>query len=271
MSPHIDFWITALHEIQQDDTSDSKSSYSQQLVDIPGHLRGACWKIIAGSGLKASQYPDHYFSVTLLERVRVDRNPDIEGEIRRDMNRTFPHHKFFRDRNSLGQDELFTLLRGYSIHHREVGYCQGMGFIGAMLLTYMSLEDSFWMLVTLMDDYGMAGLYKPGLPMLEVYLSQLNETVRRELPELHSHFQSHGIELSMFASQWLMTIFIVNFEFENSSKIFHLLILNNYKIILKISIKLLKLNLKNLLNLKLFENILNYLNSIKFSPDILTD
>uniref|UniRef100_A0A7S1BC73 Rab-GAP TBC domain-containing protein n=1 Tax=Corethron hystrix TaxID=216773 RepID=A0A7S1BC73_9STRA len=46
-----------------------------------------------------------------------------------------------------GQTMLRRVLRVYSIYDRDVGYCQGMSFITAMFLMYMSEEDTFWMLV----------------------------------------------------------------------------------------------------------------------------
>ena len=35
---------------------------------------------------------------------------------------------------------LFQNLRAYAIYNEEIGYCQGMGFICALLLTYMGDE-----------------------------------------------------------------------------------------------------------------------------------
>ena len=46
-----------------------------------------------------------------------------------------------------GQASLRRVLKAYSVYDREVGYCQGMNFIAGMFLTFMSEEDSFWLLV----------------------------------------------------------------------------------------------------------------------------
>ena len=45
-----------------------------------------------------------------------------------------------------------------------VGYCQGMGFIVALLLLYMPAEDAFIILTRLCSDekFNMSGLYSPG-------------------------------------------------------------------------------------------------------------
>ena len=46
-----------------------------------------------------------------------------------------------------GQASLRRILRAYSVHDRDVGYCQGMNFIAGMFLTFMTEEEAFWLLV----------------------------------------------------------------------------------------------------------------------------
>jgi len=45
-----------------------------------------------------------------------------------------------------GQESLRRLLTWYAALDPEVGYCQGMGFIAALLLSYMIEEDAFYCL-----------------------------------------------------------------------------------------------------------------------------
>ena len=42
-----------------------------------------------------------------------------------------------------GQGALRRVLRAYSLYDTEVGYCQGMNFIAAMFLTFLSEEEAF--------------------------------------------------------------------------------------------------------------------------------
>lgn len=46
-----------------------------------------------------------------------------------------------------GQASLRRVLRAYSLYDTDVGYCQGMNFIAATLITFMEEEEAFWMLV----------------------------------------------------------------------------------------------------------------------------
>ena len=59
--------------------------------------------------------------------------------IRRDIARTYPEHDFFKEKDGLGQESLFHVMKAYSLHDREVGYCQGSAFIVGLLLMQVLL------------------------------------------------------------------------------------------------------------------------------------
>jgi hypothetical protein len=51
----------------------------------------------------------------------VSHSPDsIDLEIMRDLNRTFPNHVFFHQRQGPGQQSLFHVLRAYSALDKQV-------------------------------------------------------------------------------------------------------------------------------------------------------
>jgi Rab-GTPase-TBC domain len=55
-----------------------------------------------------------------------------------DIARTERDHALFVHRFGVGQAQLFNVLRAYSIFNSEIGYCQGMSGLTAMLLTKLS-------------------------------------------------------------------------------------------------------------------------------------
>merc|ERR1719367_2619383 len=109
--------------------------------------------------------------------MRKAKTAPCEGDIVRDINRTFPKHVLYRDKHGLGQVQLLNVLRAYSVFNAEVGYCQGMGFICGVLLMYMCEDDAFLMLCSLLENYRMAGLFMPDLPLLNKYFFQLQQLV----------------------------------------------------------------------------------------------
>ena len=48
----------------------------------------------------------------------------------------------FKKKDGAGQESLFNVMKAYSIHDREVGYCQGSAFIVGLLLMEVSGRTS---------------------------------------------------------------------------------------------------------------------------------
>eukprot|EP00164_Ancoracysta_twista_P007120 GFYU01010055.1.p1 GENE.GFYU01010055.1~~GFYU01010055.1.p1 ORF type:complete len:400 (+),score=74.13 GFYU01010055.1:145-1344(+) len=222
---------------------------------IPDRLRGLVWQSISKSRDFVTQNPGLYQSLLLKETSAM------EADIHRDISRTFPKHVFFRERDGMGQRSLFNVLRAYSIHDPVVGYCQGMGFITALLLLYMSEEDAFWMLVCLMQRYNMTGLYKPGLPQLTLYLEVFGDLTRIYFPQLSMHFEANGITTDMFASQWFITVFTYNFPFATVIRVWDIYLNEGIKMVFRVGLGLLKLLQEDLMAAP-FEKILKMLKNV---------
>lgn len=223
---------------------------------IPDILRGAVWIKLTSSRESSTSALKRYAELRLME------NAPCEAEIVRDINRTFPNHVMYRDKHAFGQDSLLSVLRAYSVFNPEVGYCQGMGFICGLLLMYMDEEDAFLMLVTLLEDYGMAGLFRPGLPLLNKYFFQLRRLISEHLPRLSRHLQEQGVEPTMYASQWFMTVCIYKFPFESVCRIWDIFLSEGVKIVFRVALAILKINEEALLR-ESFEGVLNI---VKLGP-----
>lgn len=220
---------------------------------IPEFLRGSVWQKLALSRELLQKYsPDVY------EVMRKQKDAPCESDIIRDINRTFPKHVLYRDRQGLGQMQLLNVLRAYSVFNPEVGYCQGMGFICGLLLMYMREDDAFLMLISLLENYRMAGLFMPNLPLLNKYFFQLQRLLEIHMPLLHSHLSAQGVEPTMYASQWFMTVCVLNFPFATVVRVWDIFLAEGVKIIFRIALALLKLNQECILS-ESFEQIIQIL------------
>ena len=87
---------------------------------------------------------------------------EIDEIIRRDVHRTFPELPHFNLPEK--RAALFNILKAYSLHDLEVGYCQGMGFVAGILLLYLPDEWAFQMLCQLMSEQhiNLRRFYLPG-------------------------------------------------------------------------------------------------------------
>lgn len=60
------------------------------------------------------------------------------------------------------QEDLYKILKAYTIHNPRDGYCQAMAPIAAVLLMHMPAEQAFWCFVSICEKY-VQGYYSPGL------------------------------------------------------------------------------------------------------------
>ena len=71
----------------------------------------------------------------------------------------------------------------------------------------MPEEDTFAVLVKIMQDYRMREMFKPSMAELGLCMYQLDTLIQEHIPELYVHFQSQAIHTNLFASSWFLTLF----------------------------------------------------------------
>lgn len=220
---------------------------------VPEALRGRVWSHLAGSSQMLLNNPGVYHQ--LLQTARVP----CEETIARDIGRTFPRHSLFRDRSSLGQCALMNVLKAYSLHDPEVGYCQGMGFLSAMFLCYMPEQQAFWLLVACLNHkrYGLADLYRPRMPKVPEVTFVFQGLFKQLMPQLSAHLENEGLHPTMYLTQWFLTLFTYNFPFEFVTRVWDAFLHEGWKVIYRVALALLKTSQKTLLNSK-FEAIMEY-------------
>ncbi|XP_022254208.1 ecotropic viral integration site 5 ortholog-like isoform X1 [Limulus polyphemus] len=180
-----------------------------------------------------------------------------EKVIRRDIARTYPEHEFFREKDGPGQEGLFNVMKAYSLHDREVGYCQGSAFIVGLLLLQMPEEEAFAVLTRLMEDYRLREMYKPSMAELGLCMYQLESIVQELIPELHIHFQSQSFYTSMYASSWFLTLFTANLPLQLASRVMDLFLSEGMEMIFRISVAILQFCKEDLIQLDM-EGMLKY-------------
>ncbi|KAJ8677381.1 hypothetical protein QAD02_013168 [Eretmocerus hayati] len=130
-------------------------------------------------------------------RMLITKESSCESVIPRDVNGTFPAHDFFKK----------TRSEAYAVYEGEIGYCQGLRFLVASLLLHMPGEQTFCVLVRLMNNYGLRDLYKDRFDNLRMRVYRLNCLMEDQLPDLYKHFCHLRIETHMLAAQWFLTLF----------------------------------------------------------------
>lgn len=158
---------------------------------------------------------------------------------------------------------LKNVLGAFCIREMDIGYCQGMNFLAGLFLLFMDELASLRTLTAMMhgEKYRFAQIYKPGLVNVRMFFFQLNRIILSVLPKLHRRLQEEGIQVDMFASSWVMTMF-VSFEpmpLQGLLRIWDLFLVNGWEIVFQLATCLLYRKQKELLSLD-FAEMLERLN-----------
>jgi len=196
----------------------------------------------------------------------LSQQPGVEGEIARDVTRTFPDRILFRVKTGLGRQMLFNVLVALAMYEPRVGYCQGMNFVaGVLIVVALGFETQrnpteelalatnglspekqkrfeshvFWIMVSFLQHFHMHELWRPGVPQLKLRIFQFEKLVSSKLPKLHAHFDSIGLAPDFFASQWFLTLMSYNMDIEQLVRVWDVFMLDGWKTIFKTGIAIL--------------------------------
>ncbi|XP_041446471.1 ecotropic viral integration site 5 protein homolog isoform X6 [Xenopus laevis] len=207
---------------------------------IPHHFRAIVWQLLCNA--QDMPIKDQYCDL-------LKMTSPCEKLIRRDIARTYPEHDFFKEKDSLGQEVLFNVMKAYSLVDREVGYCQGSAFIVGLLLMQMPEEEAFCVFVKLMQDYRLRELFKPSMAELGLCMYQFECMIQEQLPELYVHFQAQSFHTSMYASSWFLTIFLTSFPLPIATRIFDIFMSEGLEIVFRAGLAVLQMNQTELMQL----------------------
>ncbi|SMR41503.1 unnamed protein product [Zymoseptoria tritici ST99CH_1A5] len=166
---------------------------------IPLPLRGVVWSSMAGAREKVLE--DAFDKL-------VHEKSSYEGIINKDVGRSFPGVELFRDAEGEGQKMLGRVLKCFSLQDKDIGYCQGLGFLVGPLLMNMGEREAFCVLVRLMDHYSLRPSFLPSLSGLHMRIYQFSSLLQQHHSKLHNHLTELGIEPA-YLSQWFLSCFAV--------------------------------------------------------------
>ncbi|KAL7370772.1 hypothetical protein ABVT39_010677 [Epinephelus coioides] len=218
---------------------------------IPLQLRGEVWCLLLDIPKIKEEKKDFYEK--LKARAR-GLSPDIR-QIDLDVNRTYRDHIMFMHRYDVKQQALFHVLTAYSMYNTEVGYCQGMSQITALLLIYMNEEDAFWALVKLLSGqkHAMHGFFIPGFPKLMRFQEHHDRVLKKMMPKLKQHLDSQEVFTSLYTMKWFFQCFLDRTPFTLTLRIWDIYILEGERVLPTMSYTVLKLHKKHLMKLSMEE------------------
>ncbi|XP_044288524.1 ecotropic viral integration site 5 protein homolog isoform X2 [Varanus komodoensis] len=213
-----DSWILWGRIVNEwEDVRKKKEKQVKELVrkGIPHHFRAIVWQLLCSA--QNMPIKDQYSEL-------LKMTSPCEKLIRRDIARTYPEHDFFKEKDSLGQEVLFNVMK-------------------------MPEEEAFCVFVKLMQDYRLRELFKPSMAELGLCMYQFECMIQEQLPELYLHFQAQSFHTSMYASSWFLTIFLTSFPLPIATRIFDIFMSEGLEIVFRVGVALLQMNQAELMQL----------------------
>ena len=239
---------------------------------IPHSIRPKVWKYLAASSKdQTTETRRRLLTCTeegsdgqkiyndLLSRGPVN---ECSNQIKLDIFRTFSSHSLYVEENGNGQQRLFNVLLAYSYWNPHIGYCQGMSFVGAALLMFMSEVETFWLLDWMFSEKRSGDYYIHSMKGILNDSQLLDSLIRLVYPLLHSHLSGQGIHPLMYSTPWFMTIFTHLPSWYTILRIFDYFFIEGPAAILRFSLAILHVCQESLLDIEKLDLILPLLQNI---------
>mmetsp|Transcript_14961 Transcript_14961/g.30402 ORF Transcript_14961/g.30402 Transcript_14961/m.30402 type:complete len:719 (-) Transcript_14961:2494-4650(-) len=223
---------------------------------IPSGMRRLVWPTLLRAGAR---------SVTLggkfQEFIAKELPQDVEHTIEVDVVRTMPEHRlFWAGGAQIGVESLRQVLRAYAVYNPDIGYCQGMSSIAAILLMHSNSEqEAFFMLVEFMEKFGFIEIFLPGFPGLWFWLEQFRILAQKFTPDVVKKLEDLGVAAELYADKWFITALAYNFPHAILFRLWDIMLIEgNTKILFRSALATLKGSTSIILSMG-FEDVLPFL------------
>ncbi|GAB7331496.1 hypothetical protein MBLNU13_g02897t1 [Cladosporium sp. NU13] len=246
----LEFWTALVQDYPSTAARLPTLTTSKIRAGIPPPLRGVVWASMAGARDRSLE--------DAFDRLLDEKSP-YEGIINKDVGRSFPGVDLFRDAGGEGQKMLGTVLKCFSLHDKDIGYCQGLGFLVGPLLMNMGEREAFCVLVRLMDHYSLQQSFLPSLSGLHMRIYQFSALLKQLYPELSDHLTNMGIEPA-YLSQWFLSCFAVTCPLPMLFRMYDVIFAEGAnETVMRVALAIMRRNEQKLLASSEFEEVMHLL------------
>ncbi|KAJ8253526.1 hypothetical protein COCON_G00201380, partial [Conger conger] len=227
---------------------------------IPSSLRARAWQLLSNSAELLESNPGKFEE---LEREPGD--PKWLDIIEKDLHRQFPFHEMFAARGGHGQQDLFRILKAYTVYRPEEGYCQAQAPVAAVLLMHMPAEQAFWCLVQICETY-LPGYYSAGLEAIQLDGEIFFALLRRVCPMAYRHLKKFKIDPILYMTEWFMCIFSRTLPWACVLRVWDMFFCEGVKVVFRVGLVLLKLTLGSVEKLKELQGMYETMERLRNIP-----
>ncbi|KAH1263931.1 TBC1 domain family member 2A [Glycine max] len=204
---------------------------------IPPVLRPKIWFSLSGAAKKKSTVPDSYYD-DLTKAVEGKVTPATR-QIDHDLPRTFPGHPWLDTPE--GHAALRRVLVAYSFRDSDVGYCQGLNYVAALLLLVMKTEeDAFWMLAVLLENVLVNDCYTNNLSGCHVEQRVFKDLLSKKCPRIATHLEALEFDVSLVTTEWFLCLFSKSLPSETALRVWDVIFYEGAKVIFNVALAIFK-------------------------------
>ncbi|CAD2108189.1 hypothetical protein YYG_01210 [Plasmodium vinckei petteri] len=253
----------------------NRVSMTCKLLFVEVHSINNLKQLYKNKFIKNSQRKFIWKAILLAENIYMNeeqyselqkKNSSYDNIIEKDIGRTFPNNPYFLNRKEDIQSKLSNILKICSLYFKDIGYCQGMNYVAAiLLLVFQNNLDAIRCFIALLKGFNLKGMFIYKFPQLKKIIYQLNILIKAYMPKLFYYFKRKKIKIDFFCINWFMTLFSQDLSFENTLKLWDMFFLFGIKILIKFSLAILYHHQQKILTMS-YDQALIFLKSITKLP-----
>ncbi|KYQ93991.1 regulator of chromosome condensation domain-containing protein [Tieghemostelium lacteum] len=184
------------------------------------------WKMVESSAGILQNYNDnlgshHHYS---LDKGNSPTNNEYLGKdiellkhsigynlsmIEMDLPRTFASFSLVNNESSQFRKQLQRILMSFVNYLPDIGYVQGMSYLGAIFLLHMDEYQSWVSLCNLIENQKfLQSLFQLDMKKVDKYLVCFQEMFLNSNQKLYNHFEAIGLIPQYYLIQWWLTVFV---------------------------------------------------------------
>lgn len=245
----------------------SQSKFISKVNHSPGppmKYRFICWRTIMNI---SNGFPDVFLEMKKQTLPKV-----VERDIKYDLHRTYPSHPLFIYKQmgdtTLGEKQLYSVLRALANNFPRIGYCQGMNFVVGFLLLISGGNEAesfnFFQKMGLDWRFHILGLFEDNFPLVNLYVFIFWKLMKENQDDLKKHLEKLGVPDHAWISKWFMMLYLYSLPLDVVCRVWDFIISEeNLLSLLKIALALMKILKPDLMRFQEIFEIMEYFKILK--------
>mmetsp|Transcript_26521 Transcript_26521/g.47007 ORF Transcript_26521/g.47007 Transcript_26521/m.47007 type:complete len:221 (-) Transcript_26521:235-897(-) len=153
-------------------------------------------------------------------------------------------------RDAVGVAQLRAVLSAFSRHRPDIGYCQCLNYIGAVLLLVCEPDRAFWIMAAIVEWVVPEGYFNETLVGAVTDTRVLLNLVGRKLPSVLKHLRKLDARLDAACLQWFVCLFVTVLPIHLTIRVWDLLLVDGCHVLFWVALAILYLRKNDILKCK---------------------